>query len=50
MWVQSGIFNCPIIVLNLKISFNVCARLGFNDFWFVKYMKIRKQEIKIISI
>ena len=50
MWVQSGIFICPIIVLNLIISFNFCAGLGFNVFWFVKCMKIRKLEIEIISI
>ena len=50
MWVQSGIFICPIIVLNLNIKFNFCARLGFNVFWFVKCMKIRKLEIEIISI
>ena len=50
MWVQSGIFICLIIVLNLNISFNFCARLGFNVIWFVKCMKIRKSEIDIISI
>ena len=50
MWVQSGIFICPIIVLNLNISFNFCARLGFNVIWFVKCMKIRKLKIEIISI
>ena len=50
MWVQSGTFICPFIVLNLNISFNFCARLGFNVFWFVKCMKIRKSEIEIISI
>ena len=27
-----------------------CARLGFNDFWFVKCMKLRKLETEIISI
>ena len=50
MWVQRGIFICPIIVLNLNIKFNFCARLGFNVFWFVKCMKIRNLEIEIISI
>ena len=40
----------PIIVLNLNISFNLCARLGFNVIWFVKCMKIRKLKIEIISI
>ena len=50
MGVQSGIFICPIIVLNLNVSFNFCARLGVNVFWFVKCMKIRKLEIEIISI
>ena len=39
-----------IIVLNLNMSFNFCARLGFNVIWFVKCMKIRKLEIEIISI
>ena len=50
MWVQSGTFIYYIIVLNLNISFNFCARLGFNIIWFVKCMKIRKPEIEIISI
>ena len=39
-----------IIVLNLNISFNSCAWLDFNVFWFVKRIKIRKLEIEIISI
>ena len=47
---KCGIFICPIIVLNLNISFNFHARLGFNGFWYVKRMKIRKLEIEIISI
>ena len=50
MWVQSGTFICPIIVLNLNISFNFCVRLGFIIFWFVKCMKTKKLEIEIISI
>ena len=50
MWAQSGAFIFPFIVLNLNISFNFCARLGFNVIWFVKYMKIRKLKIGIISI
>ena len=50
MWVQSGTFICSIIVLNLNISFNFCARLGFNVIWFVKCMKIRKLKIEIISM
>ena len=50
MWDQSGAFIFPFIVLNLNISFNFCARLGFNVIWFVKYMKIRKLKIEIISI
>ena len=31
-------------------KFKFCARLGFNVFWLVKCMKIRKLEIEIISI
>ena len=50
MWVQSGTFICPFIVLNLNISLNFCARLGFNVVWFVKCMKIRKLKIEIIDI
>ena len=50
MWFQSGIFICSIIVLNLNISFNFCARLDFNVIWFVKCMKIRKLKIEIISM
>ena len=50
MWIQIGILICPIIVLDLSIKFNFCARLGFNVFWFVKCMKIRKLKIEIISI
>ena len=50
MWVQSGIFISLIIVLNLNISFNFCAMLGFNVIWFVKCMKIRKLKIEIISM
>ena len=38
MWVQSGTFTCPCTVLNLNISFNICARLVFNLIWFVKCM------------
>ena len=49
MWVQSGTFICPINVLNLNISFNFCATLGFV-IWFVKCMKIRKLKIEIIGI
>ena len=49
MWVKSGIFIYPIIVLNLNTSFNFCAR-HVDVFWFVKSMKIRKLEIEIISI
>ena len=33
-----------------KFDHKVCARLGFNVFWFVKCMKIRKSKIEIISI
>ena len=47
---DSETFICPYIMLNLNISFNFCARLGFNVIWFVKCMKIRKLEIEIISI
>ena len=50
MWVQSGTFICPIIVLNLNISFYFCDMLGFNVIWFVKCMQIRKLKIEIISI
>ena len=50
MWVQSGTFICPFIVLNSNISFNFCARLGFNVIWFVKFMTITKLKIEIISI
>ena len=50
MWVQSGTFICSIIVLNLNISFNFCARLDFNVIWFVKCMKIRKLKIEIIEV
>ena len=50
MWVQSGTFICSIIVLNLNIGFNFCARIGFNVIWFVQCMKIRKSKIEIISI
>ena len=50
MWVQSGAFICPVIVLNLNISFNFRARLGFNVIWFVKCMKTRKSKIELISI
>ena len=47
MWVQSGTFTFvySIIVLNLNISFNFSARLGFNVISFV-----RKSKIEIISI
>ena len=38
------------IVLNLNISFNICARLGFNVIWLVKCMKMRKLKIEMISI
>ena len=40
------------IVLNLNISFNFNARLGFNVIWFVKCMKIGKlkMNIEIIEI
>ena len=41
---------CPFIVLNLNISFNFFARLGFNVIWFVKCMKVRKLKIEVISI
>ena len=47
MWFQSGTFIYSIIVLNLNISFNFCARLGFNVIWFVQCMKIRKSKIEI---
>ena len=47
MWVQSETFICPYIVLNLNISFNFFARLGFNVIWFAKFMKIRKSKINI---
>ena len=50
MWVQSGAFICPFIVPNLNISFNFCAKLGFNVIWFVKCMRIRKLKIEIINI
>ena len=50
MWVQSGTFICSIIVLNLNISFNFCARFGFNVIWFVQCMKIRKLKIEIIIV
>ena len=39
---------CSIIVLNLYVSFNFCARLGFNVICFVKCMKTGKFEIEII--
>ena len=45
--------QCPFIVLNLSISFNFCARLGFsviNVNLSVKCMKIRKWKTEIISI
>ena len=50
MWVQSRAFICPFIELNLNVSFNFCARLGFDVIWFVKYMKIRELNIEIIRI
>ena len=50
MWVQSETFICPNTVLNLNMSFNFCAKLGFNVTWFVKCMKIRKLKIEIISL
>ena len=50
MWVQSETFIWPYITLNLNISFNFCARRGFNVIWFVKCMKIRKLKIQIISM
>ena len=52
MWVKSGTSIYTFIVLNLNVSFNVCARLGFNVTWFVKCMKIRKlkMNIEIIEI
>ena len=50
MWVQSGILIRPFIVINLKISFNFSARLGFNVIWFVKQLKMRKLKIEIMSI
>ena len=37
-------------VLSLNISFNFCARLGFNVVWFAKCIKRRKLRIEIISI
>ena len=43
-----GIFVCPILMLNLNVSFSFCARLGFNVFQFVKRMKIKKLEIEIL--
>ena len=45
--------QCPFIVLNLSISFNFCARLGFsviNVNLSGKCMKIRKLKTEIISI
>ena len=36
MWVQNETFICPYIVLNLNISFDFFARLGFSVIWFVK--------------
>ena len=50
IWVHSGTFISPFIVLNLNISFNLCARLGFKIIWLVKHMKIRKSKIEIICI
>ena len=52
MWVQSGTCIYTFIELNLNISFNIFARLGFNVTWFVKCMKIRKlkMNIEIIEI
>ena len=50
MWVQSETFICPYIVVNLNMSFNFCAWLGFNVIWFVRCMKIRKLKIEIINI
>ena len=50
MWVWSENFICPYIMQNLNISFNFCARLGFNVIWFVKYIKIRKLKIEKISM
>ena len=50
MWIQIGILICPVIVLDLNIKFNFFARLGFNVFWFVKCMKVRKLKIEIISV
>ena len=46
---HGGTFIRPIIVLDLNISFNFRARLGFSVIWFVKCMKI-KLKIEIISI
>ena len=50
MWVQSETIIWPYFVLNLNMSFNFFARIGFNVIWFVKCMKIRKLRIEIISI
>ena len=41
---------CLFMELNLKISFNLCARVCFNVIWLVKSMKIRKLIIEIMSI
>ena len=50
MSVQSGIFICPIIVLNLNKVLNFALGLVLMFFWFVESMKITKLEIEIISI
>ena len=42
VWVQSGIFICPIIVLNLNISFDFCVRLGFIVFLVCKMYEDKK--------
>ena len=51
MWVQVEHLSVSLfIVLNINISFNFCARFGFNVIWFAKCMKITKLKIEIISI
>ena len=50
MWIQSGTFIFPFIVLNLNVSFKFCARLGFRVIWFALCIKIRKLKVEIIDI
>ena len=44
MRIQSAIFICLFIELDLKIRFDFCARLCFNAIWFVKIYEDKETE------